>query len=95
MISFTRNGKSVMVSVEYVSRNIKTRLYTYYECGSEILAESLSLQLQESLEKTIEREIKTAYEAGYKAGRGKKTKRTWFHTYLTHINSEIQDWKKL
>jgi ribosomal protein L18 len=94
MINFTRSGKQVKAAVKYKSGDLDTHIYFYWECGSEVTAEALANQLQNFQENTVEREIKAAYEVGYRAGRGKKAKRPWFHTYLTHINEQLQDWKK-
>lgn len=94
MINFDRSGNKVRASIQYKSGDVDTSLYFYWECGHEITAESLSRQLQDFHDRTVEREVKTAYEAGYKAGKQRKTKRNWFHTYLTHINESLQDWKK-
>jgi hypothetical protein len=95
MISFMRSGTQVKASVEYKSGDISTALNFHWECGSEVTAESLSNQLQEMKDKTIAREVQAAYEAGYKAGRQRKTKRTWFHSFLTHINKELPEWKRV
>jgi hypothetical protein len=93
MIYFSRFEEKVKVSIDYQSGNINKKLCFYWECGSEVTAEALSIQLEELKDKTIEREIKTAYEAGYRHGRHRKVKRTWFHCFLTHINESLPNWK--
>ena len=93
MISFTRDGKNVRIAVEYKGGVIDTKLFAYWEAGGEVTAQALSTQLQDLYEKSVEHEIQTAYEAGYKAGRQKKPKRTWFHSFITHINESMPDWK--
>lgn len=93
MINFSRSGKQVKASIKFKSGEVKTNLLFYWDCESDVTAEALSEKMQKMFEKSVEREIKTAYEAGYKAGKQHKTKRTWFHSVLTHINESLPDWK--
>lgn len=86
MIHFLKSGKQVKAQIKYKSGEVDTNLLWYWECGSEVLAESLSKQLEDMMRRTVQKAREEEYEEGYKAGRGKKEKKTWFKQTLKHIN---------
>jgi hypothetical protein len=83
MISITRKGESVNVSISVGIPTLETRVYTFpWTCSTEEYAGLLTEAIQNQLGNVVEQARREAYSRGWQDAKAKKAKETWFSRRL-------------
>lgn len=62
-------------------------MYFYWEAGSDLAADSLSIEIQSQYEKSVNKELEAAYEQGWKDAKAKTAKHKWFQSIIKHFRN--------